>query len=193
MRRNQSRQREQRLEQAPGLVAAGGGAQRRTQKMAELSLLTAAALVIALVELQFPNPFPLPGIKLGLANIVTVYAIYHYRAGEVALLLLVRIALTALLSGNLMALAFSLGGGVLCLAGMLALRSVVDEDHLWLSSVLGAILHNIGQLAVALLLTQTLAVAAYLPFLLVAGCLAGAFTGGCAQLVNKRLRQALAK
>lgn len=114
-----------------------------TKKLTELSLLTAVALIIFVVELQIPNPIPIPGAKLGLANIITVYAVYQYRAKEVFLIVIVRILLGAFFSGNMMALLYSLASGLLCLTGMLA----------------------------------------YFPFLLVSGCLAGAFTGGCAQLV----------
>ena len=70
---------------------------------------------------------------------------------------------------------------------MLLLRKVIEEKYIWLSSVMGAVLHNIGQLTAAVLVTQTPGVFAYLPFLLVSGCLAGAFTGICAQLILKRL------
>ena len=85
------------------------------------------------------------------------------------------------------ALIYSLAGSVFCLAGMLLLRKVIEEKYIWLSSVFGAVLHNIGQITAAVLVTQTAGVLAYLPFLLVSGCLAGAFTGICAQLILRRL------
>ena len=151
-------------------------------------MLTAAALIIFIVELQIPNPFPIPGIKLGLANIVTVYAVYRYRAAEVAMLVAVRITLGSVFSGNVMALLYSACGSLFCLAGMLLLRRAIDEKHLWLSSVCGALLHNTGQMAAALLVTQTPSLLLYFPFLAVSGCLAGLFTGLCAQLIMPRLR-----
>ncbi len=151
-------------------------------------MLTAAALIIFIVELQIPNPFPIPGIKLGLANIITVYAVYRYRAAEVAMLVAVRITLGSVFSGNVMALLYSACGSLFCLAGMLLLRRVIDEKHLWLSSVCGALLHNTGQMAAALLVTQTPSLLLYFPFLAVSGCLAGLFTGLCAQLIMPRLR-----
>lgn len=112
------------------------------KRLARLAMLTAAALIIFIVELQIPNPFPIPGIKLGLANIVTVYAVYRYRAAEVAMLVAVRITLGSVFSGNVMALLYSACGSLFCLAGMLLLRRAIDEKHLWLSSVCGALLHN---------------------------------------------------
>ena len=87
----------------------------------------------------------------------------------------------------MIALVYSLAGSVLCLSGMVFCRRIVDERHLWLASVCGAILHNIGQLLVAILIIG-IGVVVYLPFLLVAGCLAGAFADYCAQLMINRLR-----
>ena len=91
------------------------------KRLARLSVLTAVALIIFIVELQIPNPFPIPGIKLGLANIVTVYAVYRYRALEVAMMVGVRITLGSVFSGNIMALLYSACGSFLCLLGMLFL------------------------------------------------------------------------
>lgn len=158
----------------------------KTKKLTELALLATIALTIFLVELRIPNPVPISGVKLGLANIVTVYAVYHYRPGEVLLLVLTRIILGAVFSGNLMALLYSLSGGLLCLAGVLLLCRVIPEELLWTVSILGAVLHNIGQIGAAILVTGTPGVVAYLPLLLVSGCCAGAFTGLCAQFLIKR-------
>ena len=159
------------------------------KKLTQLALLTAAALIIFIVELQIPNPFPIPGIKLGLANIITVYAVYHYRPCEVAMIVTARLILGAVFSGNVSALIYSSAGAALCLLGMLPLRRVIDERHIWMASVTGALLHNTGQMAAALLMTATPQLLLYYPFLLVSGCLSGAFTGLCAQLVTKRLNK----
>lgn len=161
----------------------------RVRKLTELAVLTAVALIIFVIELQIPNPFPIPGIKPGLANIITVYAVYHYRAAEVAALVTVRLLLGAVFTGNVSALIYSAAGAYLCLAGMLLLRRWIDEKHLWISSVFGAVLHNTGQMAAAFLITQTPQLLLYYPFLIVSGCLAGAFTGLCAQLVTARLNK----
>ncbi len=159
------------------------------KRLARLSLLTAVALIIFIVELQIPNPFPVPGVKLGLANIITVYAVYRYRAPEVAMMVGVRIVLGSVFSGNWMALLYSACGSFLCLLGMLLLRRLIDERHLWIGSVCGALLHNTGQMAAALLVTQTPSLLLYFPFLIVSGCLAGLFTGLCAQLLLPRLKR----
>ena len=145
-------------------------------------MLTAVALIIFVVELQIPNPIPIPGAKLGLVNIITVYAVYQYRAKEVFLIVIVRNLLGAFFSGNMMALLYSLASGLLCLTGMLFLKKVIPQKYIWLCSVFGAVFHNLGQTIVACLIAGW-GMLAYFPFLLVSGCLAGAFTGGCAQLV----------
>lgn len=156
------------------------------KKLTQLSTLTGIALIVFVIELQIPNPFPIPGIKLGLANIITVYAVYRFCASEVMMIVFCRIVLAAVFSGNMMALAYSFAGSVLCLTGMLLLRKVIDKNHIWLASVFGAVLHNIGQIVIAVLIMGK-GVLVYLPFLLVSGCLAGAFTGGCAQLISRRI------
>ncbi len=159
-----------------------------TKKLTHLSLLTAAALILYVVELQIPNPIPIPGAKLGLANIVTVYAVYGYHPGEVLMVVLVRIFLGSLFGGSMMTFLYSLAGSLLCLIGMLLLKNVVNGRFLWLASVLGAVLHNVGQMLVAVCIAGK-GMLFYLPFLMTAGCIAGAFTGLCAQLVRNRLKE----
>lgn len=160
----------------------------KLKRLTRLSLLTATALIIFVVELQIPNPTPIAGVKLGLANIITVYGVYRYKAGEIALVLLVRILLGGIFGGNPSAVIYSLAGGVFCLLGMLLLKRIIPENRLWLCSVLGAALHNVGQILTAYIVMGMAAVFVYLPFLLVSGCAAGAITGICAQILVKRLR-----
>lgn len=161
----------------------------KTKRLAELAMLCAISLIIFIVELQIPNPFPIPGIKLGLANVITVYAAYHYRPYEVVMMVLVRILLAAVFCGNFVALIYSFCGSMLCLAGMLFLIRIIDEKHIWTASVIGAVLHNTGQMLAALLVLQTPQIFAYYPFLVVSGCLAGLFTGLAAQFVIIRLKK----
>lgn len=155
------------------------------KRMTQLAMLTGVALIIFVIELQIPNPFPIPGVKLGLANIITVYALYHYRAREVLMVVFCRIFLAAAFSGNMMTLVYSFAGSVVCLVGMLLLKRIIDQKYIWLASVCGAVLHNGGQIIIAMAVMGT-GVLVYLPFLLVSGCFAGAFTGGCAQMIVKR-------
>ncbi|MBP3249008.1 MAG: Gx transporter family protein [Ruminococcus sp.] len=158
----------------------------KTKRLTVLSLLTAAALIAFIIEMRLPD-IRIPGVKLGLANIFTVYAVYRFSGKEVFLLLVTRIVLGSLFSSNFSAIIYSLAGGMLCLCGMLLLRKIISESYLWLCSIFGAILHNTGQIGAAVLMTGTPAVLAYYPYLLVSGCIAGLFTGLCAQFVVKRL------
>lgn len=161
----------------------------KLRRLTELSLLTAMALIIFIIELRIPNLLPIPGVKLGLANIITVYAVYRFRAGETAMLVLVRILLGAMFSGNMSALLYSAMGAAFCLCGMLLIRRLVPQNYIWLSSVLGAMLHNTGQILAALLVMRTFSVLAYYPVLLVTGSIAGCFTGLSAQYVVGRMEQ----
>ena len=159
----------------------------KIRKLGELALLTAIALIIFVVELQIPPLTPIPGIKPGLANIVTMYAVYRYKAGESALVLFARIILGAMFSGSMMTILYSLAGGIFCLVGMLLLKKIIPQNRMWLCSIFGAILHNCGQMLAAVLVTGTLMIVSYLPVLILSGCIAGAFTGICAQIVCGRL------
>lgn len=162
-------------------------ADKKTEKLTELSLLTAAALILYVVEAWFPAPVPIPGVKLGLANIITVAAVYRFKPGEVVALVVVRVILGSIFAGNMSALLFSGAGAVLCLVGMLLLKNILSEKYIPLCSVLGAIFHNIGQIAVAIWVMRDIRVLAYLPILMVTGCISGLFTGLCARAVNRRI------
>ena len=159
------------------------------KKLTKLGLLTGLALIIFIVELRLPDIVPIPGVKLGLANIVTVYCIYSFSPAETAMMLFSRILLGALFAGNLMALWYSIAGGAMCFAGMVLLKKAAGEKNMWFLSVVGALLHNIGQICVAMLVLKSSTVIGYLPFLMVSGCIAGLFTGICAQLISGRLKK----
>ena len=151
------------------------------------ALLTAIALTIFMVEAQIPSPIPVPGVKLGLANIITVYAMYLLGPGDTMMILISRIFLGAVFSGQMMTMMYSLGGGLSCFCAMLVLRKLISTDYMWLTSAVAALFHNMGQLLVAAGVMKTWAVLAYLPYLVLAGLCAGVFTGLCAQFLVKRL------
>lgn len=158
------------------------------KRIAGLSLMTAIALIIFIVELHLPNLSSIPGVKLGLANIITVCALYRYKASETAMIVAVRIFFGAIFSGNIPALVYSASGAFVCLAGMIFMKKIITEKNLWLSSVVGAILHNLGQIIAAVIMMKTMSVILYFPILAVTGCIAGAFTGIAAQEVLKRIK-----
>lgn len=162
----------------------------KAKKLTRMALLTAIALILFLVEAQLPPLAPIPGIKLGLANVITVYAMFVLSPGDTLLILLCRVFLGSVFSGQMMNLFYSLGGGLLCWLAMLVLRRVVSRRQIWVCSVIGAMCHNIGQILVAIWMTRTPSLIVYLPVLLVSGILTGLFTGLVAQFVLQRLGRA---
>lgn len=162
----------------------------KAKKLTRMALLTAIALILFLVEAQLPPLAPIPGIKLGLANVITVYAMFVLSPGDTLLILLCRVFLGSVFSGQMMNLFYSLGGGLLCWLAMLVLRRVVSRRQIWVCSVIGAMCHNIGQILVAIWMTRTPSLIVYLPVLLVSGILTGLFTGLVAQFVLQRLERA---
>ena len=161
------------------------------RRLARLALLTAIALTIFLAEAQLPAPIPIYGVKLGLANIVTVYAVFVLGPWDALLILVARVFLGSVFSGQLMTLFYSLGGGLLCWVVLCLLRRLFTRKQVWLCSPMSAIAHNLGQLLVAAALMKTWAVLAYLPYLVLAGAASGLFTGLCAQFLMGRLEKIL--
>ena len=159
----------------------------KVKQLLRMAMLTAVALIIFLVEAQIPNPVPIYGVKLGLANIVTVYAVFALGPGPALMILLCRVFLGSVFSGQMMMFLYSLGGGLLCWCAMCVLRRMVTGKQIWVCSVFGAIFHNIGQMAVAVAVTRTPSLLVYLPVLLISGIVTGAFTGLAAQLLLDRL------
>ena len=159
-----------------------------TKQLSLMALLTAIALAIHVAEAQIPAPIPVPGVKLGLANIVTVYAVFTMGPGPALMILVARILLGSLFSG-VMSLFYSLAGGLLCFAVMLLLRRVLSKKQIWIASVVGAVFHNIGQILVAIVVTGTPAIVSYLPILLLSGIAAGLFTGVAAQYLVNRMEK----
>ena len=158
-----------------------------TRQLSFMALLTAIALAIHVAEAQIPAPVPIPGVKLGLANIVTVYAMFTLGPGPALMILVSRILLGSLFAGQVMSLFYSLAGGLLCYAVMLLLRRVLARKQIWVASVIGAVAHNIGQILVAVIVTRTPAIVSYLPILLLSGIAAGLFTGFAAQYLINRM------
>lgn len=158
------------------------------RRLARLALLTAVALTIFLIEAQLPV-LPIPGAKLGLANIVTVYAVMALGPGDALLILLSRVFLGAVFSGQMSTFFYSLGGGLLCWAAMCGLKGIFTQKQIWLLSPIAAMFHNVGQLLVAAGMLKSWAVFAWLPYLLLAGAAAGLFTGLAAQFLLERLNR----
>ena len=148
-----------------------------------LALFTTMALTIFVVEAQIPVPVPIPGVKLGLANVITLIVLVVYRPRDAFAVLVLRILLGSIFTGTPVSLLYSLTGGILCFLGMALLCKLLQKKHLWFISIVGAVLHNVGQILAAIAAMQSVQVIAYFPFLLVTGCITGFFTGIAADRV----------
>ena len=158
----------------------------KTRKLTRLGLLTAIALTIFMIEAQIPSPVPLPGVKLGLANIVTVFTVFALSPGDGVAVLTGRIFLGAVFAGNFSTIFYSAAGGACAIAVTILLRKILKKDQLWVAGCFGAIAHSVGQMAMAALLLGTPSVAVYLPVMILISIMTGVFTGLCAQfLVNR--------
>lgn len=158
----------------------------KTRKLTLLALLSAIALTIFMVEAQIPPVVPLPGVKLGLANIVTVFAVFALGAKEGAAVLFVRIFLGAVFAGNFSTIFYSAAGGACAIGVTILMRRILKQNQLWVAGCVGAIVHSLGQMAMAIALTGTPGLIIYLPVMIVISIITGLFTGLCAQfLVNR--------
>ena len=158
----------------------------KIRKLTTMAMLCAVALIIFVVEAQIPALVPIPGIKLGLSNIITVFAVFAMGSWEAALILAARIFLGAVFAGNFSTILYSAAGGTLAILAAIGLKKIVKETQLWVAGCLGAIAHSIGQMAMAIAITQTPGLAVYLPIMIGCSIVTGTFTGLCAQFLVKR-------
>ena len=158
----------------------------KTRKLTTLGLLTAIALTIFMVEAQIPSIVPLPGVKLGLANIVTVFTVFALSPKDGILVLTARIFLGAVFAGNFSTIFYSAAGGACAILVTIGLRKLLKQNQLWVAGCLGAIAHSIGQMAMAIFMLGTPSLIIYLPVMIVISIVTGLFTGFSAQfLVNR--------
>lgn len=160
-----------------------------TRRLARVSLLCACALVLSYLETMIPLPVAVPGIKLGLANVAVVVALYTLDAKSAGAVALVKVLASGFLFGSPMMLAYSLGGTALAFVGMIALAAVPGVGLVPVS-MLAAVLHNVGQLGVAAMALQTPAVFINLGVLGVAACVTGGITGAVAEGALAGIEQA---
>ena len=158
----------------------------KTKRIALLGLLTAIALTIFMIEAQIPAVIPIPGVKLGLSNIVTVFAVFTLGPWDGVAVLACRIFLGAVFAGNFSTILYSAAGGFLSILVTMGLRKVLKENQIWAAGCLGAIAHSVGQMIAAIAITRTLGLLVYLPVLVIISIFTGLFTGFCAQLLIKR-------
>lgn len=163
---------------------------RSIRKMIYISLLIAMSLVLHIFEGMIPVPFITPGTKLGLANIITVIALYTLSYKEAFLVLFLRILLSVMFGGSVSRLLYSLSGGVLSYIFMVITKSLgKDKVSIIGVSCVGAVFHNIGQLFVASLIVETMSVMLYLPVMSVAGIGTGIFVGITSNFAVEHLKK----
>lgn len=153
------------------------------RRLTMLALCAAIALILSLVEMAIPSLSPVPGVKIGLPNIMTLVVFYLYDRRSALAVLLTRVVLASIFAGQLMMLPYSLSGGLLCFAVCALILRAFPLKRLWLLSMIGAVCHNIGQILAAIVLTSTPEIIWYLPVLLVSGLISGLITGFAAQYV----------
>lgn len=147
-----------------------------TKRVAYCAMLTALAMIFGYVEVLIPFGLGIPGVKLGLANIVIVLALYFLPAYQAFAIQLMRIVLVSFLFGNPSMMLYSLAGGMLSFVVMLLMKRG-DAFSITGVSIAGGVSHNIGQLIVAVLVVQNLRIAFYLPVLIMAGLITGCLIG----------------
>lgn len=163
--------------------------EKKLSSMVFVSVMAALSLGLYALESLIPPIIPVPGVKLGLSNVITLICIYIIGTKKAFAVLLIRIFLSSLLFGQPVSLVFSLFGGVLSFAVMATLRSFLDKSNIWAISVFGAFSHNFGQIIAAVLITSELSVAYYFLFLIISSVVTGVFTGICAQTAIKKLEK----
>ena len=159
----------------------------KTKKLTVMALTTALAMILSFVESQIPAFVAVPGVKVGLANIAVVFALYKLGWKEAVAISLVRVVLVSLLFGSIASLFYSFAGAVLSLLGMGLLKRSSRFTEI-VVSVAGGILHNIGQIAMASVILETDALRYYLPFLLLSGTVAGVVIGVISAVMVKRIQ-----
>ena len=148
----------------------------RNEKLTKMAMLVALAMIFSYVESLIPINFGIPGMKLGVANLVTVTGLYFLELPEVFLVVVMRILLTGFLFGNGMSIIYSLAGGILSLLMMAVIKRINGFSVIGVS-IMGGVSHNIGQIIVASIVVENLKLVYYLPALLIAGAVTGFIMG----------------
>lgn len=147
-----------------------------SKKIAKMGIFVALAMIFTYVELLIPINIGVPGIKLGLANLVVVTGLYLFKPNEVLLISIVRILLMGILFGNAASLIYSLSGGILSFIIMLVLKKT-NLFSIIAISISGGVFHNIGQIGVAVVVLHNVAILSYLPVLMITGIITGTLIG----------------
>lgn len=158
----------------------------KNKKIATYGLLIALAFIFSYVEALFPIPVPVPGIKVGLANIVVIIALYTLGVKQALVLSVIRILLVGFTFGNLYSIIYSLAGAILSWVSMVSLKKAKSFSIVGVS-ILGGVMHNVGQIVVAGFMLETASLIYYLPVLAISGIVAGILVGILAANITIRL------
>lgn len=160
------------------------------KKMVLLAVLTSQALVLSVIESWFPFSVGIPGIKLGLSNIIIIVALIFFSLSNTLAIVLVKCVLSSLFMGGPVIFTFSICGGILSTLIMCIMLKYMEK---WFSligiSIAGSIAHNTGQIMIACFIMNDLSVIGYLPVLLLAGIIMGTFVGICSTYFVKGLKK----
>ena len=159
----------------------------RNKKIATSALMIALAMILSFVESQIPSFFPIPGIKLGLANIAVIFALYRLSIKDAIVVSLIRVVVVSTLFGTSLTLAYSLSGAVLSLLIMVLLKKS-DRFSIVGVSVAGGISHKIGQIIMAIILMHNSVISYYLPFLIISGIVTGVVIGLVSAKIVERVK-----
>ena len=157
-------------------------------KVAHFGVYTALALIFSYVETLIPINFGIPGVKLGLANLIIVVALYKMSVKEAYILSVVRVVLAGFIFANLFSIIYSLAGGLLSLTVMAFLKKSKQFSIIGISMA-GSVFHNVGQLIMAMIVLESFNIAYYFPVLLLSGVLTGILIGIIANEMLKRLHK----
>lgn len=161
----------------------------KTKKLMYMSLLVAMALMLHIIERNIPVPFVTPGAKLGLANLVTVIALYTLpKKTDVFKIIVVRLLLSTMFGGNVSSLLYSSTGALLSFITMIIVKEIgKDQVSIIGVSTTGAVFHNVGQIVIACLIVRNIGVTLYLPVLSIAGIATGIFVGMAANYTTAHM------
>ena len=159
----------------------------KSRQIARYALLVALAMVLSWLERLVPISTAAPGVKLGLTNLVVIFALYRMRLRDAVMISLVRVLLVSMTFGNAYSFFYSLAGAVLSMAVMVILKRSGKFSVLGVS-VAGGVCHNIGQILVAIAVLGTARIAWYLPVLLLTGLTAGVCVGAVGGTLTRRIK-----
>lgn len=159
------------------------------KKTVLLSLLISQSLILSIIELAIPIPVPIPGVKLGLPNIISLFTIITFGFKESLLVMVLRVILSSLITGNMASFIYSLAGGIFSILVMNFMYKFKNRFSLISISVTGSVFHNIGQILIASIVINNLKMFYYLPFLMISGVITGIIIGFTTQFTIELLKR----